>query len=337
MSSNEFGKIFKRAWGDPDFKKLTAGEQHLYFKLISQPDVSLAGVLTYAPTRWAMQTAGLSTEDIERDFSGLSRKRYAVVDLDTQEVLVRSYIRNDLGWRSPRTMIGIANAVGRVLSPVLRGVISRELTRLDTATLSSAINEKTNRSSREVVEAAIRGVLEQFPPLDTLSNALNARVSDTPSDTPSIGYLEGFPQFADYNSNGNSSSNGSSNGSSNSKECASAAAASPAPLPEMPSLESSFDEFWSKWPNSKGKKEARASFVKALKLTTLDTLVAAIPPMVAEYARKDWDVPMASTWLNQERWNDEYDTAGGGTSDESAWDIYSPQQEPEGFYDRGAK
>ena len=35
MSNNEYGKIFKRVWGDPDFKQLAISEQHLYFKLIS--------------------------------------------------------------------------------------------------------------------------------------------------------------------------------------------------------------------------------------------------------------------------------------------------------------
>ena len=117
MSGNEFGKIFKRAWGDPDFKALTSSEQGLYFKLISQPDISLAGVLTLAPTRWSGQTSGLTPAHVERDLKSLEASRYVLVDRDTQEVLVRSYIRNDLGWRSPRTMIGIANAVARVLSP----------------------------------------------------------------------------------------------------------------------------------------------------------------------------------------------------------------------------
>lgn len=326
MSSNEYGKIFKRAWGDVDFKALTVDEQLLYFKLISQPDVSLAGVLTYAPTRWATQTRGLTVRDVEQHFDGLSAKRYVVVDLDTQEVLIRSYIRNDLGWRSPRTMIGIANAVGRVLSPILRAVISRELTRLDTTTLSATINEKTNRSTREVVEGSIRSVLEQFPPLDTLSATLFTVVSDTPSDT----HTDGVSAVRTLNYNGSSNSSGSGSSSSSNKECASAADASPAlPIPERTTYADDFEEFWTKWPNSKNKKTAQDAFTKALKLTTTAKLIAAIPPMVAEYERKGWDPPMAATWLNAERWNDEYATAGT----EAATDGWQDEpEEPEWLY-----
>lgn len=150
-SGGEYGKLYKSAWGDSDFKALTEGEQALYHKLISQSDTSLAGVLTYAPVRWAGQTAGMTVADIEARMAGLVEKRYALVDLETQEVLIRSYIRNDSGWRSPRTMLGVAGAVRRILSKSLRAAVSVELQRIDTSDLSDSISEKTNRSTRQVV------------------------------------------------------------------------------------------------------------------------------------------------------------------------------------------
>ena len=36
MTGGEYGKIFKRAWGDADFKALTCQQQLLYLKLVSQ-------------------------------------------------------------------------------------------------------------------------------------------------------------------------------------------------------------------------------------------------------------------------------------------------------------
>lgn len=320
MTSNEYGKIFKRAWGDPDFKSLTAAEQLLYLKLISQPDISLAGVLTYAPTRWATQTHGLVVADIEQTFVGLAGKNYAISDLDTQEVLVRSYIRNDLGWRSPRTMIGIANAVGRVLSPTLRGIISRELMRLDTCGLSSTISPTTNRSSREVVESAIRGVLDAFPPADTVSNNLG----DTPSDTPCDGLSDGVPSGVSSVRTLSSSSSGSSSSSSNDKEGASVAdapAPPPASKPKAPLYTEDFEAFWKHWPNKSGKKPAAAAFKTAIKLTTVDALVALIPPLVKRYAENGWNIPMAATWLNQERFNDEQPDVDGPVPDYSGYGI----------------
>lgn len=210
MTNNEYGKVFKRAWGDRDFKTLTATEQLLYVKLISQSDISLAGVLTLAPVRWATQTAGMDVEDVSRDLAGLARRNYVLIDADTQEVLVRSYVRNDLGWKSPRTMIGIANAIGRILSPSLRVAIARELGRLDTDALSSTINEKTGRSTREVVESIIGDVLADTPS-DALPDTPSDGVSDTPSDTPS----DGVSAVRTLNDNCNNSGSGSGSGKNN--------------------------------------------------------------------------------------------------------------------------
>lgn len=180
MATDEYGKLFKRAWGDPDYKALTLGQQALYQKLISQSDISMAGVLTLAVQRWAGQTAGLSADDIEDALEGLEATRFVVVDRDTQEVLVRAYIRRDLGWRSPQTMKGIAGAVERILSPVLRQVIAAELRRIDTTRLSEKISEKTGRSTRQVIDGLISELLA-----DTPSDGVSDTTCHTPTDTPS--------------------------------------------------------------------------------------------------------------------------------------------------------
>lgn len=181
MATDEYAKLFKRAWGDPDFKALTEAQQALYQKLISQSDLSMAGVLTLAIQRWAGQTSGLTPEAVEKTLADLCEHHFIVVDRDTQEVLIRSYIRRDLGWRSPQTMKGIAGAVERVLSPMLRKAISCELRRIDTSGLSSRISERTGRSTRQVVDDLISGLLEDTPS-EGVSQGVSQGVSDTPSD-----------------------------------------------------------------------------------------------------------------------------------------------------------
>lgn len=209
--SGEFGKIYKRAWGDPDYKALTEGEQALYQKLCSQPDVSLTGVLTYAPQRWAGQTAGLTVEAIERRFQGLVARRYLLWDPDTQEVLIRSYVRNDGGWRSPRTMIGIAGAIRRVLSDQLKWAISKELRRLDIGSLPTKVSDATKRSTRDVVEGLIVDLIGEIRPTDTPSDTPSEGPSDTPSDGVSA------VRALNSNSNSNSTSSSTSSSSSSSK------------------------------------------------------------------------------------------------------------------------
>ena len=167
MAGGEYGKVFKRVWGDPDFKSLTASQQLLYIKLVSQPDVSLAGVITFAPRRWVAQTADVTSDALDADLAHLCERRYLVIDDDTQELLIRSYVRNDESWKSPRTMIGIGNAVERVLSDMLRGVISTELQRLDTDGLPTSISDKTGRSSRDVVVGILDRLIAENPPCGT--------------------------------------------------------------------------------------------------------------------------------------------------------------------------
>ena len=212
MSSGEYGKIYKRIWGDRDFKALPAEQQLQYFKLLSQTDISQAGVITLATTRWAGQTADTSTDDIEQAIAGLEATRFVVVDRSTQEVLVRSYIRNDLGWRSPKTLRGIEFAIDRVLSPMLRGAIADELARIDTSGLSEKVSETYGRSTRECVEEELKKLCSEhfFQAPDTPSGE-KLSTGDTPSDTPSDGVSTLRNRQTDSNSNSNTNSNTNSN------------------------------------------------------------------------------------------------------------------------------
>lgn len=69
-----------------------------------------------------------------------------------------------------------------------------------------------------------------------------------------------------------------------------------------------FDIFWSAYPKKVGKVDAKKKFKTALTKASLDTMLAALE------VQKTWSqwqrdggqyIPNASTWLNQERWDDE--------------------------------
>lgn len=81
------------------------------------------------------------------------------------------------------------------------------------------------------------------------------------------------------------------------------------PLP--PKGDDEFDAFWKAYPKKVGKADAKKKFKTALTKVSLDTMLAALE------AQKTWSqwqrdggqyIPNASTWLNQERWNDEETT-----------------------------
>lgn len=167
--AREYGKLFTSAWGDGDYIALGRGPQHLFLQLISQPDLSMSGSLTLAPVRWAGQ-ASTDEGTILKDLETLEAKHFAVVDHETQEVLIRSFIRRDLGWRSPTTMKSIASSCRAVLSQKLKRALAEELRRLDLGSLPTKVNERSGKTTQQVVTEYVDGLLAEF---DTLP--------DTPS------------------------------------------------------------------------------------------------------------------------------------------------------------
>lgn len=67
-----------------------------------------------------------------------------------------------------------------------------------------------------------------------------------------------------------------------------------------------FDDFWEAYPRKVGKGAARTAYVKALRKTDAATILAAVYTYVAAAPTTEWAHP--TTWLNQERWLDEYGT-----------------------------
>lgn len=76
-------------------------------------------------------------------------------------------------------------------------------------------------------------------------------------------------------------------------------------------LNKDFEDWWNEYPKKKSKKEAEKAYIKARKKASKELLLNAL----LEILNKDWKfredkqfIPNASTWLNQERWNDEVQT-----------------------------
>ena len=74
--------------------------------------------------------------------------------------------------------------------------------------------------------------------------------------------------------------------------------------PAAPPME--FDKFWAQYPRKVGKIAAKTAFDKALRITTLDRILAGIAVLRIETAGKEIDfTPHPATWLNAGRWDDE--------------------------------
>lgn len=126
-----YANVATAIWRDDDFLVLTVEEQQAYFLLISQPDISAAGVLTMALTRWASRAKGATRESFRAALDGLQDHRYVVIDDETDELLVRSFVRWDGGYTNSKRRFAIRDAADQIVSSAIRRALAAEFERLD--------------------------------------------------------------------------------------------------------------------------------------------------------------------------------------------------------------
>lgn len=170
-------RILVSIWSDPDFLQLPPEPQRLYLFLLSQPNLNHAGLLPLTVKRWARAATALSTTDVENSLDRLEQDRFIVVDEDTEEVLVRTLVKNDGVWRQPKVMPAMAADAAEIMSAKLRWHLRKEL---ETISLDELKDE-----TRAVVEPVLLRLLDTLP--DTAPDTVfGARELDFDSltDTP---------------------------------------------------------------------------------------------------------------------------------------------------------
>jgi len=128
--ARKYAQISLSIWSDDDFLDLTPRGQHLYFMLLTDSSLSFCGVADWRPKRLAARAKGWTTTLVEQAADELAKARYLVLDEDTEEVLIRSYIRNDEVLKQPNLAAAMVSAFSGVTSREIRGVIRDEVWRL---------------------------------------------------------------------------------------------------------------------------------------------------------------------------------------------------------------
>lgn len=276
--AREYAKILTRIWADSDFKRLSAEAQRLYFQVISQPDISMAGVVTLAEKRWSLQVADCDEEHIVAALHELEGRRFLVVDRETQEVLVRSFVRSDECWKSPTSMKGVDSAVRAVLSDGLKAVLRDEILRIDLSKLPDKVSEKTGRSTRDYVGGIVRGIADDY---EGLSHGVSDGVSDTPTDGHKriLHSTEPEPTPTTRKSGAN--------------------APSGAGYPEA------FEQFWTHYPIKRDKGKALKAWKRAIDRADNDTIIAGAIRYRDDPNRVDAYTKYAEGWLNGDGWEDD--------------------------------
>lgn len=154
-----FSQLHHRIWADPTWRALDVDAQHLYLLLISQPQINLAGVLPVQIRRWASCVADWGASTVEKALDRLAHDRFVVVDWDTEEVLVRTMIRSDGGYRTPGILKAILKLAESTQSHALRRCLADELGRLP------RLNGRTADASMELIRSARLALMAGAEPI----------------------------------------------------------------------------------------------------------------------------------------------------------------------------
>jgi hypothetical protein len=127
-SVRQYGKLPKARWSEDAWLALSADAQWLYSYLTCQPTTDSAGVFPIRVTKWVKAAEDMTTERVWSAARRLVEHGWIVVDHDTEEGLIRNYIRDD--WAGDNIFKG---ALGRAVlcqSTRLRAILLHEIENL---------------------------------------------------------------------------------------------------------------------------------------------------------------------------------------------------------------
>lgn len=128
--ARSYARIMTAIWRNREFRALPSSPQRTYLLLVTQPDITAVGLLPLTVRRWADMAADTTTADLERDLRMLESGRFVAVDRDTEELLVRSFVKWDGGYNNRKRVPVIEAAAKEVSSEVLTRTLGLEFTRL---------------------------------------------------------------------------------------------------------------------------------------------------------------------------------------------------------------
>lgn len=119
------GRLKTSIWSDNEWRALPMEAQWCYVMLLSQPRLSLVGVLDLMPGRWAKFAESIPAETVRSAIEVLADARFVVIDDDTEELLIRTMVVHDIApsRMNGNLLKGFWSAWECVVSDHLRQVI----------------------------------------------------------------------------------------------------------------------------------------------------------------------------------------------------------------------
>lgn len=263
-------------WGDADYRALSLEAQWLYEYLLTTHSLSYVGVADWRPARIAKMCGNKRASDIVKYGKELENGHFIFTDEETEEVLIRSFLKWDGCLRNPNLWKSIGLAFTDVASMFLQAQIGVELRKLKV-------------ENPDGFGKANPWVSDHLSPL-----------LDTPSDTqatpPSTGGLtpERHPLAQGVGQRVPTTST--------------ATATATNTLNTSPSASvSDFEIAYAHWPKKTERKKSLELFIKKAKKMGVEKLISEVVRFGDAYAASTEKqfVPALDVWLRNERWTDE--------------------------------
>jgi len=155
-----FARFTTSLYRDPDFTSLTFEQQGVYFMLGLQPEVTAAGTLALTTGRWSRHAANCNRRELEELIVALEHHagRHLVVDEDTEELLIRKFIKWDGGWSNSKRLPVVIEAVKAIVSVHIRDIAVEELRRIG----SGIPHNATEKLARDAVSLKVEEYVSSF-------------------------------------------------------------------------------------------------------------------------------------------------------------------------------
>lgn len=305
MSSREYRTVFITIWTDPDFRNLSIPAQRLYFLMLTHPTLSPCGVIEWREPKLAAYAGTGDVLDLRKAAYELGTGGFIAVDPDTEEAVVRSYVRHDGTLKSPNMARALVKAYGDVASQKLMAIISKEVRR--------AVAEHPEWKG----VGSVGEVIKQFPNAESETFEMVPGWFDPTQSNPSERVRSGFDlgsisvrselppsggePFDLSSPNQNQNQNPSSNEEDTSATCVAA------PPTRRVTYPPAFQAFWDAYPKHKDKKAALKAWKQATKEVPNETLIEAATAYAADKTRDPQYTKHPATWLNAGAWDDQPD------------------------------
>lgn len=128
--SRKYGKTHIKRWNSAEWRALSPIAQWLYDALVSNANLSQCGSMFWHPKVMKTMAATLTVDVLESAMRELREGLFIVLDEEVDELLIRSFIRNDVDVSNRNMMVSAIKAWDRIGSMDLKQVVIFELMRL---------------------------------------------------------------------------------------------------------------------------------------------------------------------------------------------------------------